>query len=391
MDVQNLDCFKVPLTILVKHFSSPPSELDMTELEELYGGGSQAELVDCAFLGVLANESCPKPQDGLSFSVVGSEPIPNKIDGNWTIFYSRVKHVVVSMPSIFVLVNYLDYFRNCLDGEVREYRLSGSALSLAGLAAVKPNAQTLAPYMRDGQLHFAVACLGGPRTEGASNGADSSLSLVPALSGGGFGAVKAAYVGGSCKDRGFFYRDAAVSRDGTALVMTANYNDSSSGEYMVHKTTVANMHLRAESPAHIKLDSKNAPLVMSGAGGSMGLASVLEWNGAPLGDFFPKTNGEVADIGGGSILISLPGRDEAPRAAPSARPGDEAQRQWFTTDYPALESFGLQLPYLSWIEDLFGEWQPRRRRGPGDSRSKAAKKAGGISGRKGKGTSARRR
>ncbi|MDR1312790.1 MAG: hypothetical protein LBQ12_03630 [Deltaproteobacteria bacterium] len=328
------------------------------------GGGSHAESTDCAVLSVFAEKSCPATQAGLPFELVGSEPIPVKTDGNGTIFYPRVKQVFVSMPSIVVLVNYLDSgMENYLDGELLEFRLSGSALSPAGLAAVKPNAQALAPYVRGGRLHFAVACQGGPEAPGSGNGANSSVSLVPALSGGGFGAVETAYVGGSYAYRNFDFRDIAVSRDGTALILTGNNNAPRSAEYVVYKTTVANMHLRAESPARIELDSKNAPSLMSGTldyPEFMDLPYVLELNGAPSEDFFTALYGAVFRIFNGIKMVFLsvqpgatrtPGQSGAAKATASAKPDDEVSGRWFAVDTVVLMDnrlTGIQgrLPYF---------------------------------------------
>jgi hypothetical protein len=181
-----------------------------------------------------------------AYAVVTSLAIPNQTVGTDT-YQAHVQDIVVDGDRIFVLIIYSNIDTTVppslsyISSEVREYRLSGSSPSISftlwQTVTVSKNAVSLVPGTVSGSKYLFIPCIGGMQNYGSNNGADSTLSLVQ-INSSNLGAEKTAYIGGAYPDLHDF-RAIAIATDGTAYILTGDYDASYNMNWILYQTTAA--------------------------------------------------------------------------------------------------------------------------------------------------------
>jgi hypothetical protein len=175
-----------------------------------------------------------------NYTSVFSQDIPSGVAG----YQQHAQDVFVKGNRIFTLFIVSDSTAMTYqNSQIREYKVEriGGNIQLTQVGntvTLSANAQKLVYWQQGANEYLFVPCIGGMQhIDGTDNGANSSLSMVDITS--GLGSEQKSYVG-KANDSDFYdFRDITIASDGSAYILTGDYNASAEMYWKLYMTTAS--------------------------------------------------------------------------------------------------------------------------------------------------------
>jgi hypothetical protein len=192
------------------------------------------------------------------YATVTALSIPNKtvtVDETTYTYQAHVQDIYVDDNRIFVLVIYSNIDSTVppsltyINSEVREYELALQGVNIVFSQVGDPveigkNAVSLVPYADGNDKYLFIPAIGGMQSNGSNNGADSGLYVIDVTS--DMEEAQQAYIGGTYPTLHDFH-GIAISTNGTAYILTGDYDVNYNMDWFLYQTTAANLVALADA------------------------------------------------------------------------------------------------------------------------------------------------